>query len=207
MKTVKDFYNKTSSTWSEDELKEKENHEILKKFIDCFIDAGTINPKILDLGCGVGYDSMILSEYGAKMVGVDLSEKSIETAKTKLPNCKFFVGDITEPLDNLGKFEGVLCLATIMHVDIEKMKKTFENIANVLYEGGLFLLSAYDGVGKNMEKSIVKVKNETYDQNFNNYNAEAICTFAHPKLKLVDTWKFDDFDEGWRYYVFSKIEN
>ena len=86
------------------------------------------------------------------------------------------------------------------------MKITFENIANVLIEGGLLLLSSYDGIGKNMKKSFVNLKNEKFDQNFNNYNAETICSFAHPNLRLVDTWKFDDFDEGWRYYVFQKVK-
>lgn len=207
MKTVKDFYNKTAAEWSNELLKEKENREILQKFIDCFVNGGTIRPRILDLGCGAGYDSKLLSEYGAKVVGVDLSDKQIEVAKQNLPNGKFFVGDITDKLDNLGKFDGVLCLATIMHIDIEKMKSTFENIANILHEGGLLLISAFDGVGKNVNKSYVKVNNEIYDQNFNNYNAEAVCTFAHPHLKLVDTWKFDDFDEGWRYYVFTKTNS
>lgn len=207
MKTVKEFYDKTATGWSDAYLKEKENKEILQKFVDCFVDGGTISPKILDLGCGAGYDSKLLAEYGAKVVGVDFSDKQIEIAKQNSPKTKFFVGDITDKLDNLGKFDGVLCLATIMHIDIEKMKKTFENIANILYEGGLLLVSAYDGVGKNINKSYVKFNNEVYDQNFNNYNAEAICTFAHPHLKLVDTWKFDDFDDGWRYYVFAKVCN
>jgi len=207
MKSVKDYYNKTAAGWSQEFCEEKNNKEILSKFIDCFLGGGTPNPKILDLGCGAGYDSKVMLDLGAKVVGVDLSEKLIEIAKQNLSDGKFYVGDITEKLDNLGKFDGVLCLATIMHIGIEKMKSTFENIASVMHEGGLLLLSAFDGNGKNIKKSLVKVAGENYDQNFSNYNAEMICTFAHPNLKLVDMWKFDDFDEGWRYYVFEKISN
>lgn len=204
MKTVKEYYDKTATGWSEEYYQEKNSKEIIEKFVSCFVDGGTISPKILDLGCGVGYNSKLLSELGAKVVGVDLSETLIEIAKVNLKNAKFFVGDITDRLDNLGKFDGVLCLATIMHIGIENLKRTFDNISNVLHEGGLLLLSAYDGIGKNIQKSFVKFNDETYDQNFNNYNAETICSLAHPNLKLVDTWKFHDFDEGWRYYVFSK---
>ena len=207
MKNVKEFYDKTASGWSDDYLKEKENKDIIRKFVDCFVNGGTLYPRILDLGCGAGYDSKILNELGAKTVGVDISENLIEIAKENLPNSKFFVGDISDNLTSLGKFDGVLCLATIMHIDIEKMKQTFNNIADVLNEGGLLLISAFDGVGKNIKKSLVKFENETFDQNFNNYDAESICTFAHPRLKLVDTWKFDDFDEGWRYYIFVKIDD
>lgn len=42
---------------------------------------------ILDAGCGTGYKSLILAEAnpGAKIVGVDISEKSIELALERLP--------------------------------------------------------------------------------------------------------------------------
>jgi len=41
---------------------------------------------ILDAGCGTGYKSLILAEAnpGAKIVGIDISEKSIELAKERL---------------------------------------------------------------------------------------------------------------------------
>lgn len=206
MKTMKDYYEKTATGWSQEFLEEKNNKEIIDKFTSCFIDGGTIKPRILDLGCGVGYDAKLLSDDGAVVVGVDLSKKSIEIAKQNVDNCKFFVGDITDDLSKLGMFDGVLCLATIMHINIEKLKKTFENIANVLHVGGLLLVSSYDGVGKNIKKSLVKFNNESYDQNINNYNAETVCSLAFPNLRLVDTWKFDDFDEGVRYFVFEKVE-
>jgi hypothetical protein len=79
-------------------------------------------------------------------------------------------------------------------------------MAKALKKGGLILVSSYDGTGKNYEKSYAKLDGEVYDKDFNNYNASELCAFAYPNLKLVDTWKFDDFAEGWRYYVFMKTE-
>lgn len=204
MKTVTDFYNKTATGWSDEWYKEKKQSMILEKFYNCFSQAGTNHPKLLDLGSGIGYDAKIVSKMGARVVGVDLSEKSVEIAKKNVPTCKFFVGDITDSLERLGKFDGLYCLATIMHVGVQNMKKTFDNMASVLKKGGLLLISSFDGVGKNYEKSYVNIDGDAYDKNFNNYNASELCAFAYPKLKLVDTWKFDDFAEGWRYYVFMK---
>ena len=207
MKNVKEYYDNSATMWSEKYIDEKPDKEVLIKFIKCFIDGGTVAPKILDLGCGNGFNSKMLIEFGAKVVGIDISEKQIEIAKKNITGAKFFVGDMIDSFEKLGKFDGVLCLASIMHINIEDMKTVFENIANSLYEGGLLLLSAFDGVGKNIEKSLVKFSGENYDQNFNNYNAETIASFAFPRLKLVDTWKFDDFNEGWRYYIFQKQED
>lgn len=204
MKTVTDFYNKTATGWSDEWFKEKKQSMVLEKFYGCFAGGGTNHPKILDLGCGAGYDAKVMSRKGARVVGVDISEKLVNIAKKEVPACKFFVGDITEPLDRLGRFDGVVCLATIMHVDIQKMRKTFENMSNVLRKGGLLLVSSYDGVGKNYEKSYVSIDGVTYDKSISNYSASELCAFAYPSLKLVDTWRFDDFLEGWRYYVFMK---
>ena len=206
MKNVADFYNKTATGWSEEWYREKKQNAILEKYFNCFAQGGTRHPKILDLGCGAGYDSKILSKMGSRVVGVDFSEKLVKIAKKNVPNCKFFLGDMTDKFDKLGKFDGILCLATIMHVDVTKMKQTFVNMSNALKKGGLMLISSFDGVGKNYEKSIIRIDGEVYDKSFNNYNASELCAFAYPKLKLVDTWKFEDFAEGWRYYVFMKVE-
>lgn len=203
MKTVTDFYNKTAS-WSEEFLKEKKESEILKKFYKCFQLGGTRQPRILDMGCGAGYDAKILKNLGADVIGVDISYKLIEIAKGKVKDCKFVVGDITKSLSELGRFDGAVCLATLIHVDIQKMKTTFDNVSAILKKGGLFLVSAHDGFGKDVSKSFVKIDGEDYDKDFNNYSATQLCGFAYPNFKLVDTWKFDDFSEGWRYYVFMK---
>lgn len=205
MKNVADYYNKTATGWSDEWLKEKKQSTILEKFYNCFAQVGTSRPRILDLGCGAGYDSKIINKLGARVVGIDLSEKLIDIAKTSVPSCKFFVGDINESMTKLGKFDGVLCLATIIHVDITKMKTVMQNIADVLKKGGLALVSCCDGIGKNYQKSYVYLDGTYYDKAVNDYNASELCAFAYPNLKLVDTWKFEDFADGWRYYVFMKV--
>ena len=166
MKNVADFYNKTATGWSEEWYREKKQNAILEKYFNCFAQGGTRHPKILDLGCGAGYDSKILAKMGSRVVGVDFSEKLVKIAKKNVPNCKFFLGDMTDKFDKLGKFDGILCLATIMHVDVTKMKQTFVNMSNALKKGGLMLISSFDGVGKNYEKSYAKLDGEMYDDNF-----------------------------------------
>lgn len=204
MKNVTDYYNKTATGWSEEWLKEKKQSAILEKFYNCYTQVGTKRPKILDLGCGAGYDSKILRKLGARVSGIDISEKLIEIAQKEVDSCKFYVGDINESMIKLGKFDGVICLATIIHVDITNMKKVMKNISDVLKKGGLLLISCCDGVGKNYQKSYVYLDGEYYDKDINDYSASELCAFAYPSLKLVDTWKFNDFSDGWRYYVFMK---
>lgn len=68
----------------------------------------TKNKVILDAGCGSGYKSLVLAEAnpGAKIVGVDLSAKSVELARQRLEyygfnNCEFYAIPIEE-LPQLG---------------------------------------------------------------------------------------------------------
>lgn len=204
MKGVKDYYNKTAGEWSDKLLKEKKESEILKKFYECFSLAKTKSPRILDMGSGAGYDSQILCSYGARVMGIDVSEKLVEIAKNKVKNAKFVVGDITEDLKSLGIFDGVVCLATLTFVEIQNLRQTFFNISQVLKKGGLLLVSSHEGVGKDLKESYIQIDGEDYDKNFNNYSAEELCGCAFPEFKLIDTWKFADFEEGWRYYVFIK---
>ena len=72
------------------------------------------NARILDLGCGVGdLLGALCPETG---VGVDLSEKSIQIARSNLPQYSFYVGDIEEAstLKNIeGPFDIIILSDTI----------------------------------------------------------------------------------------------
>ena len=204
MKNVKEFFDDNTKEWSDEVFNEKQRYKIVEKFYECYSKVRNNKPKILDIGCGVGYESRILSELGAKVTGVDFSENSINIAKSNVEKVEFVVSDIVESMDNLGKFDGVLCLETLDYIDNDNIKKTFENIANVMKSGALLLVSVLNGELKNEERSYIKVGDVEYDKNFYCYGAESLCTFAYPSLKLVDTWQFNDFNEGWRYYIFMK---
>jgi 2-polyprenyl-3-methyl-5-hydroxy-6-metoxy-1,4-benzoquinol methylase len=51
----------------------------------------TSNKVILDAGCGTGYKSLVLAEAnpGAKIVGIDLSEQSLQLARQRLQHHGF----------------------------------------------------------------------------------------------------------------------
>jgi 2-polyprenyl-3-methyl-5-hydroxy-6-metoxy-1,4-benzoquinol methylase len=85
MKGVKDFYNKTANEWAKEWYSNETMLPLLKKFRELF----DIKPRILDAGCGAGYESMRLACLGAEVVGIDISEESINIARIKNPKCHF----------------------------------------------------------------------------------------------------------------------
>jgi SAM-dependent methyltransferase len=53
-------------------------------------------PRVLDLGCGGGIASAMLTEAGARVLGVDVSADQIELARARVPAAEFTVGTIDE---------------------------------------------------------------------------------------------------------------
>ena len=93
---------------------------------------------ILDVGCGSGWLSRELANYGT-VTATDLSGKVIEDLKQKYPAVKWIGGDflsINLPDDY---FDIVACLETIAHVP-DQMRFA-QRIAKVLRRGGTLLLT------------------------------------------------------------------
>lgn len=205
MKTALNYFDKTASDWSDDWLSEKEQSKMVKTFYELFSGADNFHPRILDAGCGAGYDCKLFSDYGANIVGIDFSEKLIEIAKNNVHNCTFYQKSLEEDLQILGKFDGIFCSSVLNYVDITKLKIVFDNFALITKKSGLLFLSVHDGNGKNEQKSYSYIDGEEYDLNFYSLSSEQLCSLAKPYFKLVDTFKFDNFSYGYKNYVFMKI--
>ena len=92
---------------------------ILKKFKKKKINNSLKNIKILDIGCGGGLLCEPLTKLGAKVVGIDASEKNIKIAKThaKENNLKIsYYCTSPENFNYNGKFDVILNMEIVEHV-------------------------------------------------------------------------------------------
>ena len=95
------------------------------------------SPRVLDLGCGGGYESMRLIKAGAQVVGVDFSEESIRIAKERCPEAQFELMDFRQ-LDGkkLGKFDGVFACASLIHISPKELPGVFAQVRGTLNKNG-----------------------------------------------------------------------
>ncbi|MFH0936997.1 MAG: glycosyltransferase [Candidatus Daviesbacteria bacterium] len=99
---------------------------------------------VLDAGCGVGYGSFLLSNYGnAKWVkGIDISRPTVRYAKSKYqsPNISFEIGNV-EKLENVSSHsvDVVVSFEVIEH--LSNQEQFIEQIRRVLKIHGLFIVS------------------------------------------------------------------
>lgn len=107
--------------------------------------------KIIDLACGKGRHSVFLQQLGYEVLGVDLSEESIEhnkqfeTSSTETPKLTFEVHDMRNELyPNVSseKVNAVFNLFTSFGYfdDDEDDRKVFSSVKNVLQNDGIFVL-------------------------------------------------------------------
>jgi 2-polyprenyl-3-methyl-5-hydroxy-6-metoxy-1,4-benzoquinol methylase len=138
---IKTFYNlmaeRTANDWY--------SNNILLPSIQEFLSLMNLKPRILDLGCGPGYESMRLHNEGAEVFGIDFSEESIKIAKERCEGCQFEVIDFTKLDKRFGLFDGVFSSASLIHLSPEIIENVVQRISKVLRDKGFFLIIIQDG--------------------------------------------------------------
>lgn len=176
------------------------------------------NNKILHLQCHFGQDSISLSRLGARVTGIDLSDKAIEAAKNLALECgtdtDFLVSDVYELPKNLhGQFDIVYAsYGTIGWLpDLTEWAKV---IANFLKPGGKFVfvefhpvIWMYDDDFSHVkynyfnEKAIIESSEGTYaDQSaplaldyvmWNHPTSEVLTSLLNENLQLQSFGEYD----------------
>ena len=70
--------------------------------------------RVVDLGCGVGYGTVILSSFAQEAIGVDLSADAIETATELYPSIDYRVADLTA--EDLPEADLGVCFEVLEHL-------------------------------------------------------------------------------------------
>jgi ubiquinone/menaquinone biosynthesis C-methylase UbiE len=106
------------------------------------------NKLILDIGCGPGRDAKIFTDYGLKVVGIDLSKQMIEAASNRAKNAKFHVMDIRKLYFNDNSFDGIWASASFLHIPKRDIFKGLKEVHRVLKNKGIFYISLKEGKGE-----------------------------------------------------------
>jgi SAM-dependent methyltransferase len=158
--------------------------------------------KILDAGSGSGHRITNVANFFKKcnFVGIDISEKSLEIANKlkkikKISNIKFIQHNIMNGVDNLGKFDVILCMGVLHH--LSNPQKGLEYLTKSLEDNGIIFLYLYGKLGghkRMLNKELVSILlgNEKSDYELG--------------IKLVRDLKLNKFDYGWNLNFKTKEE-
>ena len=96
--------------------------------------------KALDLGCGLGQDTMFLLNEGYSVVSLDISEKSLNELKKKIPDDKTIRKDMSKelPFSN-EEFALVFANLSTHYYNWRDTKRLYNEIKRLLKPGGIFI--------------------------------------------------------------------
>jgi ubiquinone/menaquinone biosynthesis C-methylase UbiE len=112
--------------------------------------------RVLDVACGTGYWTQIVSETANSMVGVDVAQEMLDVARAKKYKCSvsFLKGDAYSLSFQNGFFDGGLADFWFSHIPKKKVKLFFEDFHRVLQKGSKVFMA--DNVAGNAEGLIVR---------------------------------------------------
>ena len=149
---------------------------------------------VIELGCGTGKNTLLLSQIAEKVYALDFSPSMVENAKEKVnaANVVFSLGDITKPwfYDNESA-DLVTCNLILEH--IEDLSFIFSEASRVLVKGGYFFISElhpfrqYKGTKANFQREQKIVEIQAFVHNISDF-----LTMAKNHGFMLE-----DFAESW----------
>lgn len=195
---VEQSYNTWSETYDRDQNYTRDLDEIVtKKTLK-----GLCFKSILEIGCGTGKNTSLLSEIGEKVQALDFSEAMISKAKEKLKldNVSFSLANIMTswPCENKS-VDLIVCNLVLEH--IEDLSFIFSEASRVLVKGGYFFICEfhpfrqYQGKKANFEQNQEVTQITAFVHNISDFTNAA-------KNNLL---KLQDFNEYWHEEDQNKV--
>jgi tRNA (cmo5U34)-methyltransferase len=220
-KSVKEFYNELSGTYTELINKCVPRYNELFWALFFYIPENLKPKKILELGCGTGnLTQKIIEKYPeAKIYLVDISDEIIEQCKKRFNNNKnliFLNSDFNDLDFKNEKFSLVLSSIAIHHIKDDDKAKLFRKIYKWLDDSGVFMyFDQFKGATveiykKNIDKwheEILKLGSTEKDwkqwmkhQNEHDYHSTAV-----EQIEWLKKAKFKTIDVVWRYLLWTVV--
>jgi len=157
-------YNKLSKERFENYLEYSKMR--MENMIDFVREKTNMNPdsmRVVDLGCGEGYESMILGRYFGKVYGVDKNDDMLDYARgnkrrydLKLKNVRFYWGlNDNFPIEKVS-----LLFLNNSLIFLDKGKDVIEGLFNKLANGGLMWIKN----GKNFHALTLNPKSANFNE-------------------------------------------
>ncbi|MBU1173412.1 MAG: class I SAM-dependent methyltransferase [Proteobacteria bacterium] len=138
---------------------------------------------ILDLGCNAGYGTLLFTEYGHTVTGVDSDMDAIQWAKSNLGDkANFIYEDFLGKC--YGKFDAVVSLDVIEH--IKDGRKYFETVISNLKEDGFCIIGTINETFKPYASKIARLGH------VNLFSAERLRDTARQYFKNVFLFGMND---------------
>lgn len=163
-----------------------------------FAQKYTLGKFVLDVACGTGYGSQMLSKNADSVTGVDISQEAIDYARAKYPAdnlCYFQCDALNLPCED-NSFDVVVSFETIEH--ISDYETFLRECRRVLKPDGVFICSTPNALVSSPDGKITNpyhVIEFDYEEftNILNSHFSLISTAGQHDINPVKNWIFDTY--------------
>lgn len=141
---------------------------------------------VLELGCGEGIGTIMLSEKGHYITAVDYDIYSIEYAKknVNIPNISFLCQDFLGK--EYGKFDAIVCLDVIEHISSDNEDIFFNTALKNLKKEGFMIIGTPNETAKQYASNLSKIGH------INLYNADRLTEIIEKYFQNVFLFGMND---------------
>lgn len=141
---------KTIATYDEvapDYLERRRERATLRPLFDRFAAHLTPGNRVLDIGCGPGFDAVSLREYGFQVFSFDLSWGMMQAGRAEFPG-EFIQADMRDLPLAPACAEGLWLNASLLHLPRPDVLPTLQKMKGMLRPHGILFLSVKGGSGE-----------------------------------------------------------
>ena len=107
-----------------------------RRFVDTALGLAAYDALVLDLGCGTGEHATASLASRYRVIGVDISLKSVTLAQAAVPHASFVIADMATVAFAPGSFELVTAFYSLIHVPRRHHRRLLRNVQRWLRPGG-----------------------------------------------------------------------
>ena len=135
-------YDKIASAY----LERNRNRTVIQEHMDRFTHHLKRGDIIIDVGCGPGFDTIILRSKGFKVFALDRSAEMIAKGRQEFQEA-FVQADMRYlPFNN--KINGLWVNASLLHLQRQEVSKTLCRFYQALLKEGILFISVKEGIGE-----------------------------------------------------------
>ncbi len=116
---------------------------------------------VLDLGCGAGVPVTRELARRYRVTGVDISTVQIDRARTLVPEATFLQADLSAVEFAPASFEAIVCLYTLIHVDVALQHGVLSRMHQWLADDALLLITVGETASHGAEQNWLGVAGAT----------------------------------------------
>ncbi|MEI6267032.1 MAG: class I SAM-dependent methyltransferase [bacterium] len=140
-----------------------------------------VNKKVLDMGCGSGLFTRMLKDWGAKVVGEDLSDGLLVIARRENPDIEFTQANANNMPYTKGSFD-IVTSSLVVHY-FEDLNSVFSEVNRILRPSGKFIFSMHHPFESSLRTIRDKDGNKTFM--FDKYHTNEKYEFEMSEMKIA----------------------